>query len=145
MKKVQKNDTITITYVGKLTNGEIFKTITKEAPLTVQLGQSDLPPTVNNGIVGMEVGQTKKIVVEPDEAYGPRQKNLLQTIRNKEIIDKINPRPGMIITFNAEKDGKQHPVPATIMEVKDGEIVVDYNHPLAGHTLTFEITVLSIS
>lgn len=144
MPTIEKNDAVTIAFVGTLDNGAEFMTVTKENPMTVQIGASDLPPTVESGLIGLAEGQTVKIRVSPDEGYGPRQKNLLQTIDNPQFIEKIKPRPGMLLSLKVEKEGKEHQVPATVIEVKDGEVVVDYNHPLAGHHLTYQITVLSI-
>ena len=113
-----------------------------EEPLTITLGQSDLPPTVENAVIGMKKGESKKIRVSPDEGYGRRTKDLLlevpQTVFGKEAILK----PGMIISQKVEKDGQQHMVPATIIELKNEKAVIDYNHPLAGHHLTYELTVL---
>lgn len=141
---IQENDIVTLAYTGKLDNGEIFTTVTKDQPLTVQIGNLELPPTLEEALIGMEVGETKTVRVSPDEGYGPRHKDLLQTIANQDIIRKINPKPGMILSLKTEKDGQEHIVPATVMKVTDSEIEVDYNHPLAGHHLTYSVTVLTI-
>lgn len=144
MQTIEKNDSVTISFTGTLDNGAEFMTVSKDNPMKVIIGASDLPPTVENGLIGAEVGKTVKVRVTPDEGYGPRQKNLLQTITNPEFIKKINPRPGMIISLKVDKEGQEHQVPATIIEVNDNSVVVDYNHPLAGHHLSYEITVLAV-
>jgi len=144
MKKVEQNDIVTLAFTGNLDNGEEFISVTREKPMKVHVGASEMPPTVENAIIGMEIGQTRKIRVSPEEGYGPRQKNLLQTISNPELLERIKPKPGMIFSLNIEREGKQHTVPATVIEIKNGEVVVDYNHPLAGHHLNYNITVLDI-
>ena len=138
------NDTVSITYIGKLDNGEVFSTIDEKEPLQAIIGNSDLPPTLEQAIVGMKTGETQKIRVSPDESFGPRQKDLIQTIDNQEIIDSLHPKPGMIIAIKIEKEGREEKVPATVIEVSDSKVTVDYNHPLAGHHLTYEVTLIDI-
>jgi FKBP-type peptidyl-prolyl cis-trans isomerase 2 len=144
MSKVDHNDIVTISFIGKLDNGAVFMSVEKEKPMTFTLGASELPPTVENALIGLEKGQTRKVRVTPDEGYGPRQKDLLQTIDNREFINKIKPKPGMLLSLKVNRDGEDHQVPATVIEVQENSVLVDYNHPLAGHHLTYEITILDI-
>lgn len=145
MKTVQQNDTITISYTGKLDNGDVFKVQDQTDPMEVTIGASEVPPTLEAALIGMAVGDTRKVRVPPDEGYGPRQKDLLQTIDSKEFIDKIQPKSGMILSLKVDKDGEELQVPATVIEIKEGKVVVDYNHPLAGHHLTYDIKILDIN
>jgi FKBP-type peptidyl-prolyl cis-trans isomerase 2 len=144
MRTVQPDDSVTLSYIGKLDNGEVFKTIAADDQLTVALGHSEIPPTLENTLVGMKVGETRKVRLSPEEGFGPRHKDLLQTIDNKEFLQKIQPKPGMILSLAVNKDGEEYKVPATVIEVKNNETVVDYNHPLAGHHLNYEVTILAI-
>jgi len=142
--KIDKNDIVTLAFTGKLDNGTEFMKVSEDKPMDVTVGNSELPPTVENALVGLEVGQSRTVRVSPDEGFGPRMKNLLQTITNKDFIERINPRPGMIVSLKVDRDGQEHQVPATVMEVNEDSVVVDYNHPLAGHHLTYEISILNI-
>lgn len=144
MAPIQDNAVATISFIGKLDNGEVFTDNTNENALKVTIGTSDLPPTLESEIRNMNVGDTIKVRVPPEEGYGPRQKMLLQEIDNKEFIERVNPKPGMIINLQVDKDGEQTPVPATVMEVNGNVVTVDYNHPLAGHHLTYEVTLLAV-
>ncbi|MEN8188292.1 MAG: peptidylprolyl isomerase [Thermodesulfobacteriota bacterium] len=144
MSVVKENDQITISYTGKLDNGTVFTTVTDKQPQTIVVGNHDVPPTVEKALIGLAPGQSVKVRVEPDEGYGPRRKDLLHTLSQKTFSAKIEPKVGMILSLNIDKDGEDHQVPATVVEVKGDLITVDYNHPLAGHNLTYELTVLSI-
>lgn len=144
MTDLKDNTVVTITYLGKLDSGDVFKEIDTEAPLKATLGSSELPPTLEEKIRSMSKGETASVRLPPEEGYGPRQKELLQEIENKEFIKRVNPKPGMVITLNADKDGEQVPVPATVVEINGDVVVVDYNHPLAGHHLTYEVTLLEV-
>lgn len=134
--------TVTIAVNGLLENGDVFFSVDKNKPLTFSLGNSDLPPTVEEALETMKVGEVRKIKVTPEEGYGARQKDLLQTIENEELIKRLNPIPGMVVSLRANTDGEEQIIPATVLEVNEGSITVDYNHPLAGHDLTYELELL---
>ena len=145
MEKINKGDKVTISYIGTLDNGEVFKTIEEENPLIIQIGEQQAPPTLEIALKKMSVGEVKKIKVPPEESYGPRDKNLLQTLERDSFGKDITPKPGMILSLKVNKDGEEHTVPATVIEVNDDSVTVDYNHPLAGHNLNYEIKVLAIN
>lgn len=134
--------TVTITVTGKLDNGEVFYEVPEDKPFTAILGNNDLPPSLENVLSTMNPGESRKVRIPPEEGYGARQKVLLQTIDNQKMVDSLNPVPGMILSLQAEKDGVVQPVPATVIKVEESLITVDYNHPLAGHYLTYEVTLL---
>ncbi len=144
MTAITENSTISIAFVGKLDNGEIFKTVEEQNPLTVKLGTHELPPTLENALIGMHTGETKKIRLTPEEGYGQRQKMLLQELHIDTFGGKVEPKPGMILSLKVQKEGTEHSVPATVMEVKNDVVTVDYNHPLAGHHLTYEVQILDV-
>lgn len=141
---IQQNDTVTLSFTGKLDNGEVFMVVSPEDPLTVRIGNLELPPSVEKSLIGMTIGETRQFRIPPDEGFGPRQKELVQTIANKEMIDKIKPKPGMVLSLKTEKDGEELMVPATVIRATDSEVEVDYNHPLAGHHLTYTVTIINI-
>jgi len=142
MATIQENDTIVLAYTGLLDNGEVF--IDMQDGATIALGQSDLPPTVENALIGMAIGEIRTVRVPPEEGYGARQKELLQTIRRENLPPSIIPKPGMILGLNVVKDGVNIQVPATVMEVSGDTVLIDYNHPLAGHQLVYKLRPLRI-
>jgi FKBP-type peptidyl-prolyl cis-trans isomerase 2 len=144
MEYVEDKDTVSIIYTGKLDNGEVFTTLDEQKPLVITLGNSDAPPTLEQALLGMTVGAKKTVRLPPEEGFGPRRKELLHTVDRKTFGNKLALAPGMLLSLNVEKDGSEHKVPATIIEVNDDTVVVDYNHPLAGHHLTYDLTITAI-
>ncbi len=144
MSHPTQNSRVALAFTGKLDNGEVFISIEKENPLYVRIGSSDLPPTVEEAILQMKIGERRKIRIPPEEGFGPRQKALLQTIDNQSMIDKLQPKPGMILSLKIDKEGVEETVPATVISVEGSQVTVDYNHPLAGHHLTYDLTLLEI-
>lgn len=146
MKQIQKNDTVTVTLIGTLDNETVFESIDKSNPLVIQLGEEDTPKPIQRILLGMQVGEMRKVRLEPEEgAYGIRRSDLIQEIPKTQFTSKIEPKVGLIISMNVETAGVNHQIPATIVELKEDSILIDYNHPLAGHPLNYEITILEIS
>lgn len=138
------NDKVSIVFTGTLDNGEVFMTVDESDPFSVTIGNHELPPTLEQTVTQMQPGQTEKVRVAPEEGYGHRQKDLVQVIDNQQMVDNLKPIPGMILSLKISKDGQDQSVPATVMEVDGSKITVDYNHPLAGHHLNYEVTLLAI-
>jgi FKBP-type peptidyl-prolyl cis-trans isomerase 2 len=145
MSNPQEGDMVILYYKGRLDNGELFKEVSPEEPVQATLGNSEMPPTLELAVQEMVPGETRKVRVPPEEGFGIRQKELLQTIEHPEIIKKLDPRPGMILSLKVEKDGAEQQIPATVVEREGNSLTVDYNHPLAGHHLTYEVTLVSFS
>ena len=141
---VEKNDQVTITFIGTLDNGAVFMRTPADKPMTIRIGDAELPPSVEQTLTGMKIGETRTVRVDPDEGYGPRMENLLHEVPRSTLEHRFKPKPGMLISQKVERDGEQHAVPATIIEVRADTVVLDYNHPLAGHHLTYELTVVAL-
>ncbi len=144
MQQVQLNDKVTISYTAKLENGTVFQTATESEPLSITIGCHDIPPTLEQALIGMSIGEQKLVRLEPDEGYGIRRKDLLQTLNKDTFKNRFNPQVGMVLSLRVEKDGQVHQVPATVVEANDDTIIVDYNHPLAGHNLLYDVKILDI-
>jgi len=85
MRQAKNGDTVKVHLTGKLENGEVFSKPADE-PLEFTLGGGELIRGFEKGIVGMEVGQTKKITVPPEEAYGSRQEELLFDLKKSDFL-----------------------------------------------------------
>ena len=144
MKQVEKQDTVSVSLVGTLDNGTVFETLTESNPKIIKMGEEDTPKAFKRTLLGMQVGEMRKVRLEPEEGFGIRRKDLLQSISHNHFTDKIEPKVGMLLSMNVEREGVNHKVPATVVEIKNDSVVIDYNHPLAGHPLNYELTVLDI-
>ncbi len=145
MSPVALTDTVTITYTATLDNGEEIDRSPNNQPFTLSIGQGRLFPAVEVALLGMEPGETRTIRVQPEDAYGPHYKDLVHTLSRSSFGDRIDPKPGMILSLKVEKDGQEQQVPATVLSVSGDQVVVDYNHPLAGKELIYTVTLVGIN
>ncbi len=141
MGKVKANDTVKVHYTGKLGNGQIFDSSVDREPLEVTLGQGALIPGFEKGLIEMEVNEKKTINIAKEEAYGDVQKELFQRVNKEDLPEGIVPEVGMGLVAK-NPDGSEQPL--RIAEVNETDIVIDANHPLAGHDLTFELQLVEI-
>ncbi|MCK5230447.1 MAG: peptidylprolyl isomerase [Desulfobulbaceae bacterium] len=144
MEKAQFGDIVTVVYDGVLNDGNIFDSSDDSGPLEFQIGSKSVLPGFEDAILDMTEGETRTIQLPHEEAYGAKNEELTQTVDRKNLSTDIDPKPGMVLGLTMEKDGTSHQVPATITQVTDDHITVDYNHPLAGQDLIFHVTLQSI-
>lgn len=143
-KRVTTNDYVAVTYEGMLKNGEIFESSDDIGPLTFKVGSNNVMAGFEKGVLGMAENETKTIILTPEEAYGHKDSNLVHTIDRKNFKGK-EIKVGTVLGMTMSKDGQEHQIPATVIAVMNNKIKVDFNHPLAGQELTYQITLQTIS
>ena len=145
MKQVEENDTVVITYVGTLDNETVFETVKESKPKEIDLSDEKTALPYKLKLPGMQIGEMRAIKMTPEQGeYGIRRADLLHNVARKQFANKIEPKVGLVLSMNVDRDGVTHQVPATIVEISDDLVTIDYNHPLAGHPLNYEITVIDI-
>ena len=141
MSQVKQNDTVVVHYTGKLKTGQVFDSSLEREPMEFTLGQGQLIPGFENGIIDMTVSEKKSIEIPSDEAYGEAKPELILEIEKTQIPEEIKPEIGVRL-MSTSPDGNQ--MPLLITEVKETTIIVDANHPLAGQDLIFEVELIEI-
>ncbi len=126
----------TLTVDGK----EVETSIGKQ-PLQVIIGAKTIIPGLEKGLTGMRINEEKLITVDPKDAYGKADPKALKEFPKSTMPKEIEPKVGMILQAQAP-DGESFP--AKIAEVKGDKVVLDFNHPLAGKQLKFQVKVLGI-
>lgn len=141
MSKVKEKDTVKVHYTGKLANGEVFDSSADREPIEFTLGEGQIIPGFEKGIIDMAVEDKKTISVPVKEAYGERREELIQEVPKEQLPPEIKPEVGMAL-MSRTPEGQEMRV--TVAEVKDDSIMIDANHPLAGEELTFEVQLVEI-
>ncbi|MBS3137983.1 FKBP-type peptidyl-prolyl cis-trans isomerase [Candidatus Woesearchaeota archaeon] len=136
---VQKGDRIRILYVAKKEDGTIFDYTPKEKPIEFTVGSKQVLSGIDVAVEGMIVGERRSFQIAPDNAFGYRNEELKQVIPRKALPAEIEVKEGKVISVKTQK-GFQFQ--AVITQFDDENVTLDMNHPLAGHTITFEIQVL---
>jgi FKBP-type peptidyl-prolyl cis-trans isomerase 2 len=141
MIQVKENNTVKVNYTGKLTDGVVFDSSEGGEPIEFTLGQGELIPGFEKGLINMKLNEKKTITISKEEAYGEINDNLKQEVNRSELPEGITPEVGMGLVSKTP-DGQE--MNLRVIEVSEETIVIDGNHPLAGKDLIFDIEVLEI-
>ncbi|MGY5849439.1 FKBP-type peptidyl-prolyl cis-trans isomerase [Salegentibacter sp. F14] len=142
MSQVKQNDTVKVHYTGKLTDGQVFdSSVERGEPIEFTMGEGQLIPGFEKGLIDMEVNEKKTINIPKEEAYGEPREELIQEVPKSQLPEEIKPEVGMGLVSKSP-DGRE--MNLVVKEVKDESIVVDGNHPLAGKDLVFDLEVVEI-
>ena len=142
MDKVKNGDRVKVHYTGKLEDGNVFDSSENSPPLDFVVGSGDVMPGIENGVIGMEVGDTKTIEILTEEAFGPRRKELVVELMKSDIPKHITPTIGQRLEIRMPDDQN---ITVTITDMDEDTVTIDANHPLAGYTLLFDIELVEIS
>ena len=112
----------------------------RDQPLAYLHGAGNIVPGLEKAMAGREVGDSFKVDVEPQEGYGPRHEEMVQSVPRSAFQGVPEVKPGMQFQAN----GPQGQVLVTVIEAGDEEVKVDGNHPLAGQTLHFDVEVTEV-
>lgn len=138
--EIKSNSKVTVHYTGKLEDGTIFDSSieTGREPLKATLGEGQLIPGFENGLVGMTVGERKTITIEASDAYGEPNDQYITEIP-KEMIPE-----GVEIGAMLQANGPNGTFNVVVKEIKETTVILDANHPLAGKKLIFDLEVVNI-
>ncbi len=139
MKIVDKTF-VAIDYCLKLDSGEEADRSQEGQPLTFITGTGQIIPGLDNALSGMSAGEEATITVEPEEAYGLIQDDLLQTVPRTQFPADQDVQPGM--AFQAQ--GPNGPFMILVKTVEEDNVTVDLNHPMAGQRLHFEVKIVEV-
>ena len=138
MSGAENTDTLLLHFQSIRPGGEIFEDTTAGEPVKVTLGKQQINPAFDEALLGKEEGETVTVVLPPEKAYGKFKKQLVVPIKRKKLKLEKEPAVGDIIPV--EVFGQKCRV--VVAEVTPTKIVVDGNHPLAGETITYQITLV---
>lgn len=141
MPKAQEGDTVTVIYQASLEDGSVFDAAEEDDPLIFVLGDGDVLPGFENAVLGMQVGERKIVQVPPEEGYGLHEERLVDKVSLDALPKGVPIKVGNQLEITSE-DGTQYRL--QVVQVDNDRVTLDANHPLAGHSLTFQIELLAI-
>lgn len=135
----KSGDTVRVNYRGTLSDGTEFDSSEGQEPLEFVVGSGQVIPGFDGAVLGLEPGETVTVTIPAAEAYGDQDERGIQQFPPEAFPSK--PEVGWTLELSGP-DGQR--IPAVVVEVTDEFVVLDFNHPLAGQDLTFEIELVEI-
>lgn len=140
MSEVKVGNTIKVNYTGKFEDGTVFDTSLTEGrePLKTILGQGNLIPGFEKGLIGMNEGENKTIEIEPTEAYGEYLDGLVNVVSKTQMPEGV--KVGDVLQSTSDRGT----INVTVKEITEEGVKIDANHPLAGKKLIFDVELLEV-
>jgi FKBP-type peptidyl-prolyl cis-trans isomerase 2 len=131
---------VQISYKGTLADGTVFGKSEDGKPLEFMVGAGKMIPALEKGLMGMKVGDKKTIVIKAADAYGEWDKNAVQEVPKEQFSKDLAITVGQLYTVQTP----QGQLTVKVTAVGPKTVTIDFNHPLAGKDLTFEVQVVKI-
>ncbi len=141
MVAIKEGDAIRIRYVGRLEDGTVFDSSENRPPLEFTVGEGEVIPGLEQGVIGMNPGETKTITIPSEFGYGHYVKERVFVMDRKKMPGNFNIEVGLRLQMY-RADGM--PIMVTVVNISENTLTMDCNHPLAGKTLIFDITLVEI-
>lgn len=142
MAQAKEGDTVKVHYRGTLSDDTEFDSSRGGEPLAFTIGQNMVIPGFENGVLGMNVGESKKVSIPADEAYGPYNNELIAIVPRSQVPPELELEVGMPLQVRSAEGQIAR---AMVRDLTETEITLDLNHPLAGQDLIFEIELIEIA
>ena len=133
---------VSMDYTLRLDSGQVVDSSQGREPLQFIQGQGHIIPGLERELYGMEVGDEKEVTVAPEEGYGERQEDRVQTVPLEAFPPESQPEAGMQVQLQDQQTGRV--LQAMVRSVEGETVILDFNHPLAGEQLHFDVEITDV-
>jgi FKBP-type peptidyl-prolyl cis-trans isomerase SlyD len=138
--RIAKNKVVSFDYTLSDAAGEVLDSSAGKEPLSYIHGTGSLIPGLESVLEGKSAGDELEVSIAPEDGYGERDEALIDTLSREQLRDLESLREGLMFTMDDEEGTRIY----TVLKIAGDEVTVDGNHPLAGKTLHFAVTVQEV-
>ena len=138
---VGAGSTVTLHLSLALEDGRVAESTFDDDPHTFTMGDGSLLPGLELALYGLRPGDSQHLVLHPEQAFGLHDPDRIHVMPRTSFTDDIILEPGLIIGFT---DSGGEELPGTVLSFTEATVEVDFNHPLAGHAITFEVEIIDV-
>ncbi|WP_404368366.1 FKBP-type peptidyl-prolyl cis-trans isomerase [Marinobacter sp.] len=138
---VDRGTRVTLNFALKFTDGQVIDSTFGKGPATLEIGDESLPENFEAYLMGMKAGESATFEVPPEKAFGQRNPSNIQMFKRSDFSADMVLEPGVVISF---ADARQSELPGVVERAEGDQVTVDFNHPLAGRTLVFEVEIIDV-
>lgn len=139
MNVITTNSQVTLHFELSLEDGQIVDSNFSHEPACFVFGDGNLLPAFEEVLIGMSAGQEGRFEMSPEQAFGARNESNIQRMPRSQFAMDLE--EGMVVSF---ADASKNELPGVIAEISDNEVLVDFNHPLSGRTLTYRVQIVMV-
>ena len=138
--QIQTGTSVTLHFSLALENGHIVDSNFKGNPATFSVGDGNLLPGFESSLLGLEVGDEREFIISPENAFGQHNAQNVQAV-DRGNFDESELEIGSILSFQ-NGDGE---LPGVIIALEEKQVMVDFNHPLSGKNIVFQVKIVEIN
>jgi FKBP-type peptidyl-prolyl cis-trans isomerase SlyD len=138
---VEMNKVVTFNFTVKDEEGVVLDSSENKEPLTYLSGTSSILPKLEETLNGMIIGSKKNVKITAGDAYGEYKEEAVQTVKKEQFPKEAQLVAGARYLANSPEGGQ---MPFVIKDVNENDVTVDFNHPLAGKNLEFDVELVDI-
>lgn len=139
--QIHENSKVTLHFALRLEDGQEVDSTFEKAPAVLSIGDGNLPEGFEKHLLGLSAGDKRTVRVSPEDAFGQINPSNRQQFKASQFAQAGNVEPGMVVSF---QDASGTELPGVITEVQGEAVTVDFNHPLAGKPLDFEVEIIAV-
>lgn len=139
---INQNSHVTLHYRISLEDGTELESSFGDEALAFTMGENTLTEGMELSLLDLKTGDTQTISLSPEQTYGYRDPDNIHELDAADFPDEITPEKGQVIAFDTPSGDD---INGVVLDVSDGKVSVDFNHPLAGNTLVFEVEILKVN
>ncbi|MFW5825164.1 MAG: FKBP-type peptidyl-prolyl cis-trans isomerase [Marinobacter sp.] len=138
---IDQGTRVTLNFSLKFPDGQVIDSTFDKQPATLEIGDENLPENFEAYLMGLKAGDRETFEVPPEKGFGQHNPSNIQTFKRHEFSADMVLEPGVMISF---ADARQSELPGVVSRVEGDQVDVDFNHPLAGRTLVFEVEIIDV-
>jgi FKBP-type peptidyl-prolyl cis-trans isomerase SlpA len=131
---------VTLHFALKLDSGEVVDTTFDKPPATFTVGDGNLLPGFEQALYGFKAGDKRSLTIEPEQGFGQHNPQNVQVIPRSQFAG-MELSEGLLVIFN---DAANTELPGVVKQFDERQVTVDFNHPLAGKRLTFDVEIIAV-
>lgn len=131
---------VTLHFALKLESGEVVDSTFDKQPATFNVGDGNLLPGFEQAIYGLKAGDKRSLPISPEQGFGQGNPQNIQVMPRSQFQD-MELSEGLLVIFN---DAANAELPGVVKTFDDSQVTIDFNHPLAGKALSFDVEILEV-
>ena len=140
-EKIDMHSLLLMHYSIGLTNGTEIESSFDDEPVEVGMGSGLLTEGMELALYGLETGDRQTLTLTPEQGFGLRDEDNIHMMPLSDFPDELEPESGLVFEFETPGGGE---ILGTVLSVKDDRAEVDFNHPLAGREIEFEVEIIDV-
>ncbi|MED5606732.1 MULTISPECIES: FKBP-type peptidyl-prolyl cis-trans isomerase [Pseudomonas] len=140
IQRIGADTQVTLHFALKLEDGNVVDSTFDKQPATFKVGDGNLLPGFEQALFGLKAGDKRTLAIEPEQGFGQPNPANVQVMPREQFQD-MELAEGLLVIFN---DAAKTELPGVVKSFDEQQVTIDFNHPLAGKSLTFEVEIIDV-